>query len=72
MISAANVEPSFAAAERYKGDWVVPFGLGRAHLIVNRATDAVVTACGRTLIGPLPAARLWDGCLKCVEHAELR
>ena len=69
---ATDADPSFAAPERYKGDWVVPFGLGRAHLVANRAADAVVTACGRTLIGPLPAARLWDGCVTCVERAELR
>ena len=70
IVSEAN--PSFAAARRYEGEWVVPFGLGRAHLVSQRADSAVVTACGRMLVGPLPAAQLWDGCAICVARAALR
>lgn len=69
MLSATGALPSFAAAERYRGEWVVPFGLGRAHLVLTRGEAIVKTACGRDLVGPLPAARLWDGCERCVAHA---
>lgn len=69
MSSVSPVSASYAAAERYEGEWVVPFGLGRAHLVTTRGSGVVRTACGRDLIGPLPAARLWDGCERCVLHA---
>jgi hypothetical protein len=67
---ATPAHPSFAAAQRYLGEWVVPFGLGRAHLVTTTDNFVVHTACGRDLVGPLPAARLWDGCEACVAHAE--
>ena len=68
-MSITAVQPTFAAAERYAGEWVVPFGLGRAHLVLVRGTATVKTVCGRDLLSPLPAARLWDGCEQCVTHA---
>lgn len=69
MLSVKPADPSYAAARRYDGEWVVPFGLGRAHLVTTRGTGVVHTACGRDLVGPLPAAELWDGCEKCVAKA---
>jgi hypothetical protein len=70
MIQVAS--PSFAAQQRYAGEWVVPVGLGRAHLVTERTHSTVRVACGRTFVGPLQAAALWDGCERCVQQAVLR
>lgn len=70
MISVKEASPSYAAALRYAGEWVVTCNdVGRAHLVLARGDAIVKTVCGRDLVGPLPAARLWDGCERCVAHA---
>ena len=77
-ITAGNVRPEYAAAERYDGEWVVSTYMGRAHLVVpgvlpTREGRPVHTACGKTL-GKWFAAkgRAWDGCQKCVKQADLK
>src|SRR5580700_4227620 len=60
------VQPTFAAADRYPGEWVIPRAMGQAHLVVS--TDPIVrTSCGQNLAAWFSAAGLcWDGCLRCV------
>ena len=70
-MTSSMADQSYAAAERYRGEWVVPVGLGRAHLVTQRAGTYARTACGRTLDGASPASRMWDGCIQCVALAEL-
>jgi hypothetical protein len=75
-ITAGNVKPEYAAAERYEGEWVVSTYMGRAHLVVRgiRPTlGAVHTACGKTLTKYFAAeGRAWDGCVRCVAQADLK
>jgi hypothetical protein len=70
-----QLDPIFAAPERYEGEWVIRASrVGAAHLVSSQVETAVLTACGRRLTAGVPGNTLtaWDGCRRCVAHATLK